>query len=184
MARKKATVKKSTPKTTKTKSPKKGTSKLSLSQKQRLVIGGLFITLGLMVLISISSYFFTWKADQSEFGNFSRDTYNQNLLKPVGTFIGHTLVSKGFGVASFIFPLLLLLTGISYFLDYGTKHLKKRWFWGLYLMLFFSIFFGFFHTIYGLLSGVVGFEINDLLQDYTGKTGAVLLLCFLGLFYF
>ena len=185
MARKKATDKKSTTTPAKSNAPKKSITKanLNLNQKQRLVIGGLFITVGLMVLVSICSYFFTWQADQSHYGNFARETENQNLLKTVGTFIGHTLVYKGFGIASFIFPVLLILTGCSYFLNYGTKQLKSRWFWGIYLTLLFSLFFGFFNKIYGLLSGIVGFEINDLLQDYIGKTGAILVFCFLTLLY-
>jgi len=181
MARKKAVSNKSNSKANSKKKITIGFSKLS--QKQRLVIGGFFIVLGLMVLISITSYFFSWQADQTEYGNFSRDAENQNLLRPLGNFIGHSLVYKGFGIASYIFPILLLLTGISYFLDYGSEQLKKRWFWGMYLVLFFAIFFGFFHNSYGLLSGVVGFEINDLMQDYTGKVGTVLLLFFLGLLY-
>ena len=181
MARKKASTTKNATKPVKEKTTKIGFSKLS--QKQRLVIGGFFIVLGLMVLISITSYFFSWQADQNEYGNFSRDNVNQNLLRPLGNFIGHTLVYKGFGVAAYIFPTLLLLTGISYFWNYGSKQLKNRWFWGMYLTLFFAIFFGFFHNSFGLLSGIVGFEINDLMQDYTGKVGTVLLLCFLGLLY-
>ena len=181
MARKKAVTKKSTSKANASKTSKLVFTKLT--QKQRLVIGGFFIVLGLMVLISISSYFFSWQADQTEFGNFSRNADNKNLLRPLGNFIGHTLVYKGFGLASYFFPVLLLLTGVSYFLDYGTKKLKQRWFWGMYLALFFAIFFGFFNNIYGLLSGIVGYEINDLMQDYTGKVGTILLLCFLGLLY-
>ncbi len=184
MARKKATDSKQN-NTSKSQSPKKrlSPSGIKLSQKQRLVIGGLFITLSLMIFISISSYFFTWQADQSEYGNFEREAAHQNLLQSFGSFIGHTLVFKGFGIASLIFPVLLFLSGISYFLDYGKSQLKSRWFWGLYLALFFSIFFGFFNPIYGLLSGVVGFEINDLLQDYIGTIGATLILAFLALLY-
>jgi len=183
MARKKATDNKKVPSSKKDKNPKKRFSKLNLSQKQRLIVGGLLITIGLMVLIAIGSYFFTWQIDQSEYGDFTRKTTHKNLLKTVGTFIGHSLVFKGFGITSFVFPVLLLLTGVSYFLDFGTKQLKSRWFWGLYLMLLCSVFLGFFHKMYGLISGVVGFEINDLLQDYMGTVGTVLVLSFLGLLY-
>ncbi len=185
MARKKAT--NSTPTNTKeSKNRPKKSYKLNfkLSPKQRLVIGGFFITLSLMILISISSYFFTWQTDQSEYGSFTRNASHKNLLQSFGTFIGHTLVFKGFGIASLIIPFLLFLSGISYFLDYGKRYLKSRWFWGLYIMLFCSLFFGFFHKFYGLLSGIVGFEMNDLFQDYIGKIGTVLILIFLALFYF
>ena len=46
-------------------------------------------------------------------------------------------------------------------------------------MIWLSVFFGFFSTINPLFSGVIGFEINDVLQDYLGLIGTVLLLTFL-----
>lgn len=181
MPRKKSTSKSSTGSSKST--IKTRWKKPTLTAKQRLVIGGLFFVLALMILISIGSYFFSWQADQSEVENFSREASHQNLLKPLGNFIGHHLVYKGFGLASFILPVLMFLAGASYFLDYQSEKLKKRWIWGMYLMLFFSVLFGFFNHYYGLLSGVVGYEVNDLLQDYTGKIGTILILLFMGLFY-
>jgi len=46
-----------------------------------------------------------------------------------------------------------------------------------------SVAFGFFNQFYGLFSGVVGYEINDFLQDYIGKVGTVLVLVFFSLLY-
>ena len=173
----KKTRKKATPKKAKT------TIKKGLSEKQRLLIGGFFMVLGLGVFISIVSYFFTWKADQSIIGNLDRDVEAQNYLTKFGAHIGDLLVYKGFGVFSFIIAILLLLTGISYFFNLGKNQLKKRWFWGLYIVLLGSVAFGFFNHFYGLLSGVVGFEVNDYLQDYVGKTGTILILSFFALIY-
>ena len=162
---------------------KKPSIKKELSEKQRLLVGALFLLLGLAVLISLVSYFFTWQTDQSEIGLLDRAVEKKNLLQIFGANIGELLVFNGFGIMAFIFPLLLLLTGASYFLGVGKKQLKSRWFWGLYLILLGSVTFGFFNQFYGLFSGIVGFEINDLLQDYIGKIGTVLVLIFFSLLY-
>ncbi len=162
---------------------KKVVVKKQLSEKQRLLLGGGFILLGIAVLISLISYFFTWQVDQSIVSNLERDAPAKNLLQKFGAFTGDLLVYKGFGVMSFVFAVLLILTGVTYFFGIGKKQLKQRWFWGLYLVLLGSVFLGFFSSFYGLLSGVVGFEVNDYLQDYVGKIGAVLIVSFFGLLY-
>ena len=154
-----------------------------LTEKQRLLIGALFLLLGLAVLISLVSYFFSWQTDQSEIGVLDRAVEKKNLLQVFGANIGELLVFNGFGIMAFVFPVLLLLTGVSYFLGFGKEKLKGRWFWGLYLVLLGSVTFGFLNQFYGLFSGIVGFEINDLLQDYIGKIGTVLVLVFFGLLY-
>ena len=45
-------------------------------------------------------------------------------------------------------------------------------------MIWISIGLGFFAYEKPLLGGLVGYEMNDFLQDYTGKIGVVLLLLF------
>ncbi|WP_010179948.1 FtsK/SpoIIIE family DNA translocase [Aquimarina agarilytica] len=182
MALKKSSSKSTTKKTKKT-TQKKVVVKKQLSEKQRLLLGGGFILLGVAVLISLISYFFTWQADQSIINGLERDIPAKNLLQKFGAFVGNLLVFEGFGIMSFIFSGLLVLTGITYFFGVGKAQLKKRWFWGLYLVLLGSVILGFFNSFYGLLSGVVGFEINDYLQDYVGKIGAILILTFFGLLY-
>ena len=87
------------------------------------------------------------------------------------------------GVAAFIFAFLVTLTGAYYFFNYAKKQLLKFWFWGLLLMLWFSVFFGFFTKGESLWSGVVGYELNDLFQDYMGLTGTILLMTFLAIIY-
>ena len=46
-----------------------------------------------------------------------------------------------------------------------------------------SVFFGFFAVEKTIFSGVVGFEINDLLQHYMGLIGAILVMAFLAVIY-
>ncbi len=85
---------------------------------------------------------------------------------------------RGFGVASFIFPILLCITGLYMFLNLDKKGLLSKWIWGLVFVIWISIALGFFAYERPLLGGLVGFEMNDFLQDYTGKIGVLLLLVF------
>ncbi len=181
MPRKKSSKKPGTPpKLDKKPTPKKS---LKLTPKQRLIVGGAFLMTGLLVLFSITSYFFTWKTDQSELGDFSREVKTDNLINVVGANIGDFLVFKGIGIMAFSIPVLLLLTGVSYFFGKGKSSLKSRWFWGIYLMIVGSVIMGYFTHFYGLLSGTIGFEINDFLQSYLGKLGTLLVILFFGILY-
>ena len=174
--------KKKTAKTKKSKSPRKKIS-FTLSRQQKIIWGSGFIFLGLALFFSFVSYFFTWQKDQSLVGNGDREAEAANWLTVVGNTFGDFFVYKGVGIAAFIISFLVCLTGIYFFLDYAKKRLFRFWFWGLLVMIWLSVFFGFFSAKNSLLSGVIGFEINDLLQDYMGLIGTILLMSFLAIVY-
>src|SRR5690554_3972917 len=50
-------------------------------------------------------------------------------------------------------------------------------------MVWFSVFFGFFPEKNTILSGIIGFETNDFLQDYIGLAGTILLMTFIMIVY-
>ncbi|MFT5984998.1 MAG: S-DNA-T family DNA segregation ATPase FtsK/SpoIIIE, partial [Planctomycetota bacterium] len=130
------------------------------------------------------SYFFSWQSDQSELATLSdREIVTKNWLSKSGSWLGNLFIYKGFGIAAFIMASLVTLTGVYFFFDYVKTALKKFWFWGVLLMIWLSVFFGFFSETNSLLSGVIGFEINDLLQDYLGLIGAILIMTFLAIVY-
>lgn len=173
--------KKSTSKKTKTTRKKIG---FKLSRQHNILLGSFLFLLGLALLISFASYFFTWQADQSEIGIITqRNPENQNWLNTFGAHVGHFFIYQGFGLASFIIAFLITLTGFYFFFDYTKKQLKRFWFWGVLLTIWFSVFFGFFTSIGVLFSGTIGYEINDLLQDYLGLIGTILVMTFLAIIY-
>ncbi|MCZ4318431.1 DNA translocase FtsK [Aequorivita viscosa] len=158
--------------------------RFSLSKQQKILLGSFLFLLGLALLFSFVSYFFTWQADQSEIGNLAeRKLPTQNWLNKFGANVAHFFIYDGFGVSAFIFAFLIALTGVYYFFDYTKKQLLKFWFWGLLLMLWVSVFFGFFSGKATLFSGIIGFETNDIMQDYIGFIGAVLVMVFILIFY-
>lgn len=175
--------KKKTATSKKAKKPRKKVS-FALSKQQKILLGSFLFFLGLALLFSFISYFFTWQADQSAVGELGeRELVTKNWLNKFGTNVGHFFIYDGFGIASFIIGFLITLTGIYFFFDYAKKQLVKFWFWGLLVMIWVSVFFGFFTLQSSLFSGVIGFEINDLLQDYLGLIGAILVMVFLLIVY-
>lgn len=177
MAKKKTTAKK-----TKTKTPRKPIS-LKLSRQQQIILGSFLFLLGLSLLFSFISYLFTWQSDQSLIVQGTREDEAANWLSLTGARISHFFVYKGFGLPALTIAILTTLTGVYYFFDYAKGALKKFWFWGILLMLWLSIFFGFFYKENDILGGMVGFEINDYLQDYLGLTGAIIVMVFLAIIY-
>ncbi len=156
----------------------------ALTKQQKIIWGAFLFILGIALFLSFTSYFFSWKADQDIVGDFTnRENITQNWLNIFGANIGELFVYKGFGIASLIIAFLLILTGIFYFFDFNKTKLSKYWFWGSLVTIWISISLGFFSNLNPLFSGVVGFEINDLLQDYLGFIGAILLMSFLFLVY-
>ena len=169
-----------------TKTAKKKRKKISfmLSKQQKVLLGSFLFLFGLALIFSFVSYFFTWQADQSDLGDLvNRELESKNWLNKFGAGLGDFFIYKGFGISSFIFAFLITLTGVYYFFDFAKKQLVKFWFWGILVMVWISVFFAFFSNISALFSGVIGFEINDILQDYLGFIGTILVMTFLLIIY-
>jgi len=167
----------------KAKAPRKRLS-FQWTKKQKIIWGSLLFFIGLALFFSFASYLFTWKADQSEIGNLTqRSLETRNLLNKVGSNLGHFFIYSGFGIASFILSVLITLTGVYYFFDFNKKKLLHYWFWGMLVMLWISVSFGFFASKNALLSGTIGYELNDFLRDYIGSIGTIFLLAFLLIVY-
>ena len=158
--------------------------KLVLSKQQQVILGSFLMLFGLALTLAFASYFLNWKTDQSlltDLGN--RDNQAANLLSKFGVGLSNFFVYKGFGLAAFILSALIGLSGVYLFFGFKRSVLAKFWFWGVLVMLWFSVFLGFFNTGNHVFSGTVGYELNDFLQDYLGLTGAILLMGFLLLLY-
>ena len=150
-----------------------------MTRQQKFSIGVLLILLAIALLLSFVSFFITGNDDQSLIGDvFNREAKAENWLGKIGAFLADFFIVKGFGVASFIFIRILFLAGAYLVLDSTLGKLKKILFWDLYLIIVFSILFGFFWEFMPQLAGTVGFEMNLFIQDYIGKIGVGLLLAF------
>ncbi|GGI57675.1 FtsK/SpoIIIE family DNA translocase [Winogradskyella haliclonae] len=152
---------------------------LKLSNQQKLIVGSLLIILGVLLFISFVSFLFTGKEDQSILSEFpSRQVEAKNWANQFGAKLSEWFITKGFGLPSFIFSGLLFLSGVYVTLNLKLSKLRKHWIWGTLIVIWLSIFFGFFTHKYDILGGVIGYEMNHFFQDYIGKIGTALLLAF------
>jgi S-DNA-T family DNA segregation ATPase FtsK/SpoIIIE len=151
-----------------------------LKTKQTQTIFGFFLMLfSLFLCIAFISFFFNWQEDQSTIHQLSnRAVKSENLLGKIGANLGHFFIYKGFGIAAFIVSFQLFSTGFSILLKRKLSKIIISWNWGLTAMLLVSISLGFLHENFAVISGIIGFEINQYLQDFVGKTGLIILLIF------
>ena len=147
------------------------------SQQTHLVFGVFVFTSAIFLLISFYSFLQHWKEDQSLLNNFTDKSFKaSNLLGKLGANISDFFVYNGFGIATFLFPILLFFSGLYIILNIPIKQLGKSWINGIITMVWVSLGFAFFKPDYPLMAGKIGYEINDFLQIYIGKTGVFLLL--------
>ncbi len=180
MAKRKVSTKKKTVK--KTKTPLK--DRYTLSRQQKVIIGSFLFFFGIGLFFAFISFFFNWRIDQSEISQFyDRTSSTKNWLSKFGASVSHFFIFKGFGIPALVIPVLTSLTGVYMFFDLSKKKLYGFWFWGMLVMLWTSVTLGFVEKEGGLLAGIIGYEINDFLNDYIGFIGTVLVLAFFAIIY-
>ena len=176
------TVKKETP--NKTKDPNLEIKILKTKKQYRMLFGFLLVLVSIAFLVSFISFFVSGQADQSAVDSLTdRNQPVENWLGKFGAYFADLFIYRGFGVASFLFVKLLFLSGAFLLLDLPIKKLKNTWFWDLFAIIVLSITFGFFSTTLPELGGTIGYEMNQFIQAYIGKTGTLLGIVFFIIIY-
>jgi len=159
------------------KKPLKKANVFFQNRQNQFVLSVFIMLIALLLLIAFISFFSTWQADQSTLTKLtSTDVTVKNWLGKIGASISNYFVFKGFGIGTFVFPVLLFFTGLYILLQVPLKKMRKPWFFGLLGMVWVSLFFGFLKLSNPLFAGTVGFEFDRFLQTYIGKPGIVALL--------
>lgn len=153
----------------------------------------LFLLFSLHLLLAFSSYVQTWKVDfdfsNKVFSNFSLTHFlesktPENWVGKVGALTAYLFISEWFGVASFLFALILFVAGIKFLFRFNllplVRTLKYSFFGIVWTPVALSVIF----PEEDILSGVYGLETNKILQDFLGYSGMILLLGFLFLSFF
>ena len=144
----------------------------------KIISGSFLVIFSILITISIFSFMFNWKEDQSLInGVFSYDDEINNIGKKIGFFFSYYLVYKSFGIASLLLCFNLVVIGLSLTFNKGINKIINRSFTILLSCIWISIFCGYFvsNKIY---SGVFGFEVKNIIINYTGEIGLILLLVF------
>jgi S-DNA-T family DNA segregation ATPase FtsK/SpoIIIE len=155
------------------------TSIFKTTRGQKFVAGFFFVIIALFLLLSFISYYISGSNDQSQINELAnRNVEVENWLGKIGAWLADFFLYQGFGIASFLFVKIFFLIGAYLLIDLPLGKIRKSTFWDLYAMVTISLFFGLIWEYVPHLSGVIGFELHDLIQDYAGNIGTIMILVF------
>ena len=128
--------------------------------------------------------FFSWKKDfdlsQLNFIDLitNSEIIANNLLGKVGAYLGDFFIYQQFGIASFLIPFFLFITGLQIFTNQYIIKLKRLFLNSLFISLWLTTFFGLYFTQNPILGGYNGIQISNWLNSLIGLTGASIILAF------
>ena len=150
------------------------------SRQIQTVIGSFLLFFSLFLFVAFISFFFSWQEDQSILNEFSNTAVQgKNLLGKVGANLSNFFIYKGLGLGAFVIPYLLFLSGIYWLFRTKLSKIIISYNWGILSMIWISVSLGFIDKSATLLSGVIGYEINEYVQLFIGRTGLGISLIFL-----
>ena len=144
----------------------------------KIIFGTFLVVLSILITVSIFSFMYNWQEDQSLInGLFNSDDKINNMGKKIGFYLSYYLVYKSFGIGSLLICLNILIVGLSLSFNKGVNNILNRSFILLFSCIWVSIFCGYFisNKIY---AGVFGFEVKNLIINFSGEIGLILLLLF------
>jgi S-DNA-T family DNA segregation ATPase FtsK/SpoIIIE len=181
-------------KKSKTNSQKKARNKKSVWSDERfkVIFGLILLGLSLIVTLSLLSYIFTWKSDQSfewspEWNNTA--VHANNWAGKFGATIAHLLIDRWFGIASFSIPFIVLLIGFR-MLRIRLLPFRKSLLITSLSTVVLSVWLGLFtlsNNILGSgLGGRHGYFVSDYLKSLIGTIGTIIVLIIgsLGILFF
>jgi S-DNA-T family DNA segregation ATPase FtsK/SpoIIIE len=149
------------------------------TRQAKTILGSFLVLFSIFLVIAFISFFFNWQEDQSTLAKLTDKTVkSNNLLGKIGANLSHFFIYNGFGIASFLIAFQVFLTGVAIIYKKKFSKIIISWNWSLLAILWISVTFGFLHKKHALLPGIIGFEVNEYLQAFIGKTGLVILLTF------
>ena len=178
------------------KAPKSKNSKPQKSQEKKetdgrvtRIIGILFICLAVFLGIALISYLVNFFSGHYQEIGVGEKILNQkenvdSLKGSVGVFLGQTLIKESFGIGAFFFVYLLTIIGLR-LTDAAQIKMWSIWKYALLCLVWMPLFFGFLSSPQvglsscAVLGGAVGLWLNNILQNYLGWIGVMLILIFL-----
>ena len=134
--------------------------------KFKLALGGISLSLSIIIFFSLLSYFFTGSADHSlinsgiTFSTFGEEV--KNWLGVVVAILSHYLIFITFVISSFLIVPLLIVLSFRLLLNKKIYSLSKTSIFSFFGIVWISSFMGFFLNI---------FPENVFLKNYTGGVG-------------
>ncbi len=151
------------------------------------IMGFFIILLSVFLLLAFTSYLLSWKLDSNVLDNndagFLTDSSVQvnNWTGKLGAWLAHLFIKRGFGIASYLFLVILLVGGFRLVAGVRILPFSKTLKYSILGLLWLSVMFGFIFRNDPemiMLGGVFGYESSMWLIGLVGTPGTVLLLVF------
>ncbi len=168
-------------------------SSFSSPKKEKFIkiLGFFFILLSVYLLLSFTSYFFSWwidfdKISKLAFSDLSGKIEIQNWMGFAGAYLSDILIKKCFGIASYLFILIFFIIGVKLFLNIKLLSIGKTFRYSFIAIIWFSVALGFIfkNTDYLILGGIFGYQSNIWLEGIIGNIGTGILLLFILMSFF
>ena len=160
-------------------------------ERTKNVIGLSLLLFSAIILLSLTSYLFTWKIDQDEL--FKRSWLNiwldpevqiENWLGTFGALLSHQLINNGFGISSFTFVLITFLLGFKILFKTELMPFWRTVGHSSFVLVWTSILLGaIFTQNFLFLGGAFGYNTNIWLSGIFGTIGAFAMIFFALLLY-
>ncbi len=156
-----------------------------LSRKHQVVWGSFCIIISITLLFSFISFFSSWQYDQSNLeGIYVNEGEIKNIMQKFGSIVSDLFIYRGIGFSAFLIVFMFMLTGVYYFFDIKKNSIWRKWFWTIIFSIWFSVFFAIILPNYPISSGVIGYELFEILNLYIGVYGIGGLLIFVLICFF
>jgi S-DNA-T family DNA segregation ATPase FtsK/SpoIIIE len=155
-------------------------------ERTRVVFGILIIIFCMYVLLAFISFFFTGAYDQSrlESQNPGNALELRNEIKNWtgyrGAYIADFFINRTFGIACFVYLFFFFIVGLR-MIKIKTFPLVRTFFISTFLLLWTSLFFGFFfiptyESTFLYLGGAHGYQLSLWLESQIGWFGTILFI--------
>lgn len=170
------------------KGKKNGLLEILGDSRTRTIAGLFFVIVSAFLTLAFISFLIDGPSDQSQVQELSETITNpdervNNWMGKFGAAIAEKFIYNWFGVAAFLFPFLLLLTGFKILFRKSIIPIGRALKHSLFFLYLLPLAMGFFLTENFSLSGGLGFQLNRWTASLVGSTGTALVILFLSVIY-
>ena len=161
------------------------------NETTRRILGFLLLTFSIVTFVSFTSFFFSWKSDQSFLADSQWEQYIEetgdikNAMGYLGARWSYNMIHNGFGLAAFSILPYMVFMGLYLLLNFRPFSLLRILLHTIIFMTWFSLFLGFiFQNMAPLLGGTFGYFGIQQLQSGIGVMGAFVILAVFAFVYY
>jgi DNA segregation ATPase FtsK/SpoIIIE, S-DNA-T family len=148
------------------------------NEKLTKSIGLILLITSAFLLLSFSSFLFTWEVDQNLINNHwnNPEIRVENWGAKLGAYLSHQFIFNGFGVSSFLFIFLTFILGFRTLFKTNIVPLGSAFKYSTFAIVWSSVALGYVFPNMPILGGAFGFQTTLWLSSFIGSLGVILFL--------